>query len=209
MENWYAPVTMTGRRVWTCAPAAVAKHRSCKGEGQKDRRATVDGPGPSGAESDCTVCRCCCTEVDCCCFHPQSEGCHRVGWSNTAVASGATTRSDGWVGRGVPRPRDRGRMGEAVAKGSWEGRLPSEGDAEIVGRVRRRRRGWMLLNLTTSGKGERERPSSSRQVVTDTVSRKGEGQPIAGAGGYESSTRASDWEPGGEHSGVLQRCRRL
>lgn len=204
----YAPVTMTGRRVWICAAAAVAKHPSCKGEGQKDRRATVDGPGQSEAESDCTVCRCCCTELDCC-FHPQSEVCHQVGWSNTVVASGATTRSGDWVGRGVPRLLDRGRMEEVVAKGSWEGRLLSEGDAEIVGRARRRRLGWMLPILTTSGKGERERPSFSRQVVTDTVWRKGEGQPNVEAGGCESSTRASGWEPGGEHSGALQRCRRL
>lgn len=203
---------MTGGRAWSCAEAAVvaaAKHPSCKGEGQKDRRATVDGPGLSEAESDCTACRCCCTEGDWCCFRQQSEVCHQVGWSNTAVASSDAAARGGWVGRGVPRPRCRGRMEEAVAKSSWEGRLPSEGDAAIVGRVRRRRRGWMLPILTTSGTGERERPSFSRRVGTGTVSRMGEGQPNVEAGGCESSTRASGWEPGEERSGALQSCRRL
>lgn len=184
----------TGPRALPCAAAAaavVAKHQRCKGEGQKDTRATVGGPGRSEAESDCTVCRCCYREPDCC-FRQRSEGCLRVGWSNTASArSEEEARGGGWVGRGDPRPQRREKTEEAVAKGSWEGRLLSEEDGAIGERARQRCLGWMLLNRTTSGTEERGRQSSSQRVGTGTVSRPGEGLPNVEAGGCENSMRES------------------
>lgn len=68
------------------------------------------------------------------------------------------------------------------------------------GRVRQRRLGWMHLTLMPRDTAAPETQSFSRRERMGTVSRMGEGQPNAEAGGCASSKRESGLGLGGGRS---------